>query len=367
MKTKIITVFVCALFLVIGCDQIMPVPGAEEVLNKFLDAEMHGRYAEAYEYVSTEDKAVKSLEAYQSSGRFGLSNDNPFADVLSEKTSFDIKKVTVTGDTAKASVDIAIPNIAELWGDILKATFMSVFSEEDRIAELKKEIAKKYKDQSIPMTTLNETYTLIKEDIGWKVFVDWKAEKIEQERKAAQEKARMIAARKEQEILNIIEEADNLYRHEDYASALDKYNDVLKLDNTHSRAKNAIKKTKDKLQYLNDTKEYISKVELKGFRVDLGERYGRTTKGIFGTIINHGDRVLREVELTVYFLDKNGVVIGEKNYYPVLVTGSSFRDGKLLKPNYIEDFGYSVENAAPSAWSEKVRAKITNIEFHKNE
>ena len=35
------------------------------------------------------------------------------------------------------------------------------------------------------MTTIPETYKLIKEEDGWKIFLDWETEKIEAERKVA--------------------------------------------------------------------------------------------------------------------------------------------------------------------------------------
>jgi len=89
---------------------------------------------------------------------------------------------------------------------------------------------------------------------------------------------------------------------------------------------------------------------------------------VFGTIVNKGNRTLNRVELTVYFLDQNGVVVGEEDFYPVLVTKFSLSgDNKPLKPNYVKDFGYTVEVSAPSTWSKKVKAKITNIEFAEQE
>lgn len=37
-------------------------------------------------------------------------------------------------------------------------------------------------------------------------------------------------------------------------------------------------------------------------------------------------------------------------------------DGKPLKPNYSEKFGYEADKV-PSAWAKRVKAYVTNIEF----
>ena len=113
-------------------------------------------------------------------------------------------------------------------------------------------------------------------------------------------------------------------------------------------------------------KEYLPKVELKDFKVSEGKKYSfdELEPCIFGTIVNNGERILKKVEITVYFLDKNGTVIGEEDFHPVLVSNYSFGgDNKPLKPNYVKDFGYSVKKYAPSAWAGKVNGEIANIEF----
>ena len=105
---------------------------------------------------------------------------------------------------------------------------------------------------------------------------------------------------------------------------------------------------------------------MRDFKVGEGRKYGLgdPEPAIFGTVVNNGNRTLKEVEITVYFLDWNGIVIGETNFYPVLVTEFSFgSSNKPLKLNYVKDFGYSVKDYAPSGWAKKVKVKITNIEF----
>jgi hypothetical protein len=54
------------------------------------------------------------------------------------------------------------------------------------------------------------------------------------------------------------------------------------------------------------------------------------------------------VTVRVYFLDGSGRRIGEKEFSPVLVTEFSFDDNTPLRPGYRKDFGYNVEDDAPS-------------------
>ena len=115
---------------------------------------------------------------------------------------------------------------------------------------------------------------------------------------------------------------------------------------------------------LKEKIRYMKNVVLNKFTVGEGEKFGERVPGVFGTIVNKGNRTLKEVQVTVYFLNNKGTVIGEEDYHPVLVTKFAFgRDNKPLKPNYEKDFGYNVKGSAPSSWSGQAKAKVTDIEF----
>lgn len=45
----------------------------KDVLSKYLDASLHDRHEEAYQYISAKDKAIKSLQEYLSEGGWGSS------------------------------------------------------------------------------------------------------------------------------------------------------------------------------------------------------------------------------------------------------------------------------------------------------
>lgn len=115
--------------------------------------------------------------------------------------------------------------------------------------------------------------------------------------------------------------------------------------------------------------EYIRQgLELKN--VKIGEGYGKfdmpgyskPKKGIYGTIKNIGDKSIGSMQITVYFLDTNTKRVGEKNI-TILSTASIYDKDSPLKPNYTKDFGYIIENDAPSDWAGKVEVEISKIRF----
>lgn|GEM_PF-3309678 len=120
---------------------------------------------------------------------------------------------------------------------------------------------------------------------------------------------------------------------------------------------------------INTKQAYLEKyVVLESVKV--GEGYGRyDTPGydakkptVEGKIRNTGNKSLSRVEITVYFLNSIGQRISEKNY-PVIIASSFMADSAPLKPNYVRDFGYIVNEDAPSEWVKKVEIVIADIVF----
>ncbi len=104
-------------------------------------------------------------------------------------------------------------------------------------------------------------------------------------------------------------------------------------------------------------------VSLENVRVGKGSNFGREVRAVFGTVINSGDLTLDRVRVRVYFLDDSGRRIGEKEFSPVLVSDFSLGDNTPLRPGYREDFGYNVEDDAPSGWGDDIEVEIIAIEF----
>jgi len=114
---------------------------------------------------------------------------------------------------------------------------------------------------------------------------------------------------------------------------------------------------------------YIPLIELYGFKAKYFSTYtNKRVPGVEFKLKNKGDRVLRKVQITVYFKDRSGAIIAEEEYNPVLVTKYSFGgDNKPLKPNYIwqlERGKFLQAKSVPSEWVEgQAEARITDIEF----
>lgn len=352
MKRSIIGILIGSLVIlsVLGCDKISS-PGPKEVLNKYLDASLKGRYEEAYKYISSNDKSIKTLAEYLKENN---QKDSPVATALISSVSYKILNITRVGETAKADVEITLPDMGVIFRDIMGAAFASAFGNNDE-KHMEQILAKKYKDGNIPTMTRTQAFQLVKEQDGWKVFLDWKTEKIKKERQA--------------KIQKLLDEAEQLKKEKKLYGALDKYQQVLKLDSEIVEAKKGIKETESEIKAFKEKQDYIKNVRL----YDLKAKYYTTylderVPGVEFKIKNKGKRTLKEVEVTVYFKDAKGNVIAEETYHPVLVSKFSFRrNNKPLKPNYIwqlERGKFYKAESVPDEWKEgAVSAKITNIEF----
>lgn len=126
----------------------------------------------------------------------------------------------------------------------------------------------------------------------------------------------------------------------------------------------------------NDSKEiknennYLESLEIQSINVTMGygeydiPQYDDPKPAVQGKIKNLGDKTISEVELTIYYLDSSGNRISETQYYPVN-TRSIFGDDSPLKPNYVRDFGYIVDEDAPNDWGKEIEAEITDYVISK--
>jgi len=153
----------------------------KDVLSEYLNATLNSQYEEGYKYIAHKDKEVKQLEEYVSEFK---QEDNPIAKALNDRCSYKIKGIVIDGNQAIANVEVVIPDVISILGDLKGAAFTSALGEEKDDNEIAKVLAEKYKNNNLPMTTIPETYKLIKEADGWKIFLDWETEKIEAERNA---------------------------------------------------------------------------------------------------------------------------------------------------------------------------------------
>lgn len=105
---------------------------------------------------------------------------------------------------------------------------------------------------------------------------------------------------------------------------------------------------------------YLPRVIMQ--KIQVGKTY-LDEEGVFGEIKNTGDKTLKEVEISIYCLGKDGRPIFEKSYRPVNVSEFSFGDANQpLKPGYSRQFGVKLDDA-PSEWTKKVEVKVVSVAF----
>lgn len=337
----------CLLFLMFTtCNQLSKLSGSDPkgVLSKYLNASLRGQREDAYQHISARDQQVRTLAEYQS-----IEADNPFLQAFADKVSYVIQTVRIDGNTAKAEVEVTSPDFKKVFMGLMGSAFVSALSG-TKDEDLEKRVQEKLTSQNVPMITGTETYELVKEAGAWKVFLDWESEIAKHER--AEEIERLLA------------EADTLRDANQLQEARVKYDEILSLDATVIKAEEARRQVHEQIIKQAYIKDHV---ELRDFRTGSGSpKFSpRDTKpAVFGTIVNNGDRTLTKVKVTVYFLNEKSIVIGEKDFHPVLVTAYAFgNDNKPLHPNYMKDFGYIVQDSAPSAYAGKAWAEVTDIQF----
>jgi hypothetical protein len=354
-------------FTLVGCDQPQRSSTAaseagpsakasslssQEVLERFLDASLNQRAEEAYAYVSTPDKAVRDLDAYVAKNRPDA--QNPFSSMVKSSIAYDVIEVAEAENKAVAQVDITLPDFSVLLQEFFRIALTGAADEKGKEA-LQAEIAKKYEAQGMPTMTKRESFDLVREAEGWKVFLDWAGEEAEQARHAR--------------VAELEGRARDLRRADKPKEAHAAYAEILALDAEHAVAQKATRELEEKIAQAKARQAYIPMIEI----YDLKSRYyesrldGRVP-GVEFKLKNNGDRELNRVEVTVYFKDASGAVIVEESYLPVFVSEYSFRDdNKPLKPGYIwqiEKGRFYVAKSVPSEWKEgAMTAEVTKIEF----
>ena len=309
-------------------------PSPKEVMGKYLDAYGKGNYEEAYPLLSSTDKAAKSLDA------FSDSEGSEFMAILGPKASYQVKGVKTEGDKAKATVEIKTPDIKGVFGELIGKIMTMVLGGEPDSNALETMLAERVQGKNWPTITRTEYYDLVKEKDGWKVFLNYEG------------------IYKSQELKN---KAEILETQKKYAEAESALEEATKLNPKDVEIPGKIMAMDRKATEYKESQMYFDKIEVRNVSVgqdNLGQL------GVFGELKNRGNRTLRAVAITVYYLDKEGNGIHEKTYYPVLVTEELNGDHQPLKPNYGKTFWYRIDGA-PSDWAKKVKVAVTDVEFQK--
>jgi len=327
---KCVFLYVLFVFIWAGCNSTSK---PKEVLMKYLNNYYRGNYAESYILLSSKDRNYfKSQKEYELAVRDDLSTKF----FTAGKITFQIKNIKVDGSNAQAIVEITKPDLTIIAADFISTSFALIFWGKNE-KDLEKMIDEKFKNKSLPMTTIIKKYDLIKEEKGWRVFLNLEG----------QEKAKKSC-----------EQAIQLEEENKFEEAKAKYQEALLLDKNNETAQKKIAEIDKKIEEYKIKKAYFDKIKV--MNVHVGTSY-LDEVGIFGEIKNNGDKTLNEIKIKIYCLDKNGKIVFEKICYPVLVTKYSI-DDTSLKPNYSRKFGCKLDDV-PSDWSKKVKVEITDVEF----
>jgi len=356
METMKIPVFrILLVFVAIGslsaCDN-KDFPDPDEVLTDYLFAVYTGQNEVAYEYVSSPDKSVKGLQDYLAENK---NRANPIVKAFVDDFEVRIDSLQQSESNAAVKVSIILPDTKGMLKGLEKASGKSDGSRIDPNTAAPM-LKKKYADQDAPTVYKKESFQLVNELGAWKVHLDWQAE--------------LLQKAQEERIAKLLADARELRKsNSSLEAAIEKYNEVLELDSNMIVAVQGIKDTERDIKEFAEKQEYIKEVALYDLEAKLYTTFSDTkVPGVKFKLKNDGDRLLREVEVTVYFKDAGGMVIAEERYRPVLAMKKSYSgDQVILKKNYIwqmEEGNFYKADAVPTAWQEgAVEAKVTNIKF----
>ncbi len=148
----------------------------EEALSRYVSAYLEGRYEEAWQCLSSEDREAKSLEAYleerKDSGTFLARN-------LHRLVSHDILDVTrVDENSARATVEVRIPDFRVVVGEVSGAMEAAPWPAGalENVSFVRRNVGafeQKYQTRGIPKRTIRETVLLVRENGQWKVRAGW--------------------------------------------------------------------------------------------------------------------------------------------------------------------------------------------------
>ncbi|MGE5790559.1 MAG: hypothetical protein ACM33C_06795 [Syntrophaceae bacterium] len=155
-----------------GGDESKP----DDTLVLYVSAYMNGNYEEAWQFLSSEDRAAISREAYVAeradSGTFLARN-------LHRLISHDIREVTrVDENTARATVEVRIPDVRVIVGEVSGAMEAAAWPAGalDNVSFVRRNVGafeQKYQTEGIPKRTIQETFVLVRENGQWRVRAGW--------------------------------------------------------------------------------------------------------------------------------------------------------------------------------------------------
>ena len=348
MRNRIIPLLLLAasLQLLAACS-MNSAPGPAEVLEDYLKTYYQGHHEQAYGYVSSQDKSVKSLSEYLAENQGKAS---PLAEAFADRMSIELLSINETDMDAMAKVSITLPDLDGMLKSLRKTSPAGL--NDQQAAKL---LTSKYAAEEVPTKSKKEMYRMVREQGTWRGHFDWQTE--------------ILNKAREERIAALLDEARRLRQAGSLQAALDQYAEVLALDSNILVAQQGIADTEREIREYKEKQEYIKNVSLYDVKAKFYATYAdNKVPGVEFKLKNNGERLLREVEVTVYFKDAAGKKISEERYHPVLAMKKTYSgDQTLLKQNYIwqmEDGNFYKADSVPSEWQEgSVSAAVTDIKF----
>lgn len=162
MMNGIVKILAGSLFILslAGCG-----PSPENALTDYLDASLKGQPDKAYTYLSAADQKAQPFEDYKAKH---TAPKSPLTQLVIDNVSYKILEIQEDGDSAKAKVEVTMPDLKALTKEGIKLAFAG--SMDGKTPEdIQADIVEKYKTQEMPMSTEIRTLDLLKEDGEWKV------------------------------------------------------------------------------------------------------------------------------------------------------------------------------------------------------
>ena len=267
--------------------------------------------------------------------------------MLALQVKYEVLSSEKSEKTAQVKINMISPNLMAAMGEIMAASFKDVFSEsendktEDVENSLELKIEELAQSKDLPTLEVEKIINLIFEDGEWRVFKNFKLEKI-------------------------LADAKKLENQKEFAKAMTLVSSAMEIDPYNKEANNLASTLQDKIGIEKIKADYFSKIEIFEFESKYFESilYGKVP-GIKFALKNNGDKTLNKVQVKVYFLDNDGLAIAEDTYTPVNNGTWCFSDCDPLKPNYIWRHGdqfYKKDTLGPE-WSGKATIEIADIEF----
>ncbi len=334
-----IKLFLFISFLFIPACQIM---SPESVVKDYFTFIQEGKYDNAYNLLTEFDKTEKPLNEFK--------EEMQYIALFGSKWNYNIISSATRENIAKVIIKTEYPDLSGLMSELFGRAFENILNDEKMGKEDYLDLLKsKLQEKDFPTAKEEQTITLIKEESTWRILNFYYKS-------------------------HLIDKANEYIKNKDFRAANETYKEGLKIDPYDKELK--LKRKELRASYANwkIKKNYIDSIEIfdeKGKMYNVGFWEEELIPGVEFGLRNNGNKTLKKVEVTAYFMNQENKTIHEKTFTPVnYLTGEyAYMNGENypLRPNYIwnlERDHYLKCKRCPKEWKiGNVKFVITDIEF----